>query len=284
MSSLRSVLVTGASSGLGFHLSRTLAAHGWRVFAGLRRGTDFARLQDPALPHLQPVLLDVTDAASISAACNFIAGATGATGLHGLVNNAGLAVAGPVEGVPPEDWRRQFEVNVTGVVAVTQAMLPALRRAAGRIVMMSSVSGLISYPLLGPYAASKHALEAISDALRLELASEGLAVTLIEPGEVRTPIWEKSKAEFSRRRASWPSDLRDRYARWTAVLEREAERAAAHAPDASAVVRAVHRALTVPRPPARIRIGAGAHLGWLIARLPTRWRDGLVRRLLDRGA
>jgi len=278
----RCVLVTGASSGLGFRLSGHLAARGWRVFAGVRRAEDETRVRALHPAGILPVRLDVTDPGSVAEAARFIEAGCDGRGLDALVNNAGIAVAGPVEGVPLEDWRRQFEVNVLGVVAVTQAVLPLVRRARGRIVMISSVSGLLSYPLLGPYAASKHALEALSDSLRLELAREAIAVVLVEPGEAATAIWEKSAGEAERRMNAWPASLRDRYAARVGLLVRGARRTAATAPDGGPVCEAVERALRSPRPPARILAGRGARMGWLLSRLPDRWLDRLVLRALGR--
>lgn len=278
----RCVLVTGASSGLGFRLSGHLAARGWRVFAGVRRAEDEARVRALHPAGILPVRLDVTDPGSIAAAARFIEAEVAGRGLDALVNNAGIAVAGPVEGVGPEDWRRQFDVNVVGPVATTQAMLPLLRAARGRIVMVSSVSGLLAYPLLGPYAASKHALEALSDSLRRELAGEAIAVVLVEPGEAATAIWEKAAIDAERRRDAWPPAIRERYAARVDRLLRHARRAATAAPDGGDACLAIARALDAARPPARILAGRGSRLGWLLSHLPARWVDRLVLRALDR--
>ena len=179
----RSVLVTGASRGIGEATVLRLARAGWCVFAGVRRDEDGAALRS-AGGAIVPVRLDVTDEAQIAAAAATIA--EHARGeLHGVVNNAGIAVAAPLEYLPVQELRRQLEVNVLGQVAVTQALLPMLRRAQGRIVFVSSVSGRSALPFTGPYAASKHALEALADAWRVELLPWGLHVALIEP-EPRT--------------------------------------------------------------------------------------------------
>jgi NAD(P)-dependent dehydrogenase (short-subunit alcohol dehydrogenase family) len=278
----RCVLVTGASTGLGLQLAERLAARGWRVFAGVRRAEDEARVRALHPAGILPVRLDVTDAGSIAAAARLVEAEVAGRGLDALVNNAGIAVAGPVEGVGAEDWRRQFEVNVIGPVATTQAMLPLLRAARGRVVMVSSVSGLLAYPLLGPYAASKHALEALSDSLRLELAREAIAVVVVEPGEAATAIWEKAAVDAERRRDAWPPAVRDRYAARVDRLLRHARRTAATAPDARDACLAIERALEAARPPARLLAGRGARLGWLLSHLPARWLDRLVLRALDR--
>lgn len=279
----RSVLITGASTGIGLYLAERLAGEGWRVFAGCRQAQDATRLQSLHATGVIPVMLDVTRDESIAAGRAALQATVGEHGLDALINNAGVAVAGPVEAVPLEEWRRQFDVNVLGVIAITQAMLPLVRIARGRIVMMSSISGLLAYPMLGPYSASKHALEALSDSLRLELAPEGIGVTLIEPGQIRTPIWEKSIGEVVRREAAWEPALRQRYGALAASVSREARRSSAAAPDAGIVWQAVSRTLNAARPPPRILVGAGAKFGWLLSRLPCRWRDFLIRRAVAGG-
>ncbi|PYR57414.1 MAG: short-chain dehydrogenase/reductase, partial [Acidobacteria bacterium] len=165
----RRVLITGSSTGIGEACARRLDAAGWRVFAGVRREEDGQRLRAGMSSRLTPVLLEVTDAASMARAARTI-GVEGAdAGLDGLVNNAGIAVAGPLEYLPIADFRRQLEVNVVGPLAVTQALLPAIRARRGRIVLMGSIAGRMTVPFLGPYSASKFALEAMADALRVEL-------------------------------------------------------------------------------------------------------------------
>ena len=277
----RSVLVTGTSTGIGYDIARLLAARGWRVFAGVRREEDGSRVQALAPALVVPVQLDVTDATSIAATRDSIEVAVGQSGLDGLVNNAGIAVVGPVETVPLDDWRRQFETNVFGAIGVTQAFLPLLRRGRGRVVMISSISARISYPLLGPYAASKYALEAVTDALRLELIPDGISVTLIEPGPIKTPIWEKSRAtsQLLARRAA--PDLAARYGPLREKLRAATERSAAAGLDPAAVSAAVERALTARRPRVRQVIGRNARLGLLLKHLPDRWSDRLIAASLD---
>ncbi len=179
---VKTVLITGASTGIGEACALWLQDRGYRVFAGVRKSTDAEALQQKSKGHLTPVLLDVADEASIREAVQFVL--TQEPKLEGLVNNAGIAVAGPLEFVPLQELRRVLEVNVVGQVAVTQAFLPLLREARGRVVLMSSISGRVAAPLMGPYAASKFALEAIGDALRRELAPWGIEVSIIEPGNL----------------------------------------------------------------------------------------------------
>jgi NAD(P)-dependent dehydrogenase (short-subunit alcohol dehydrogenase family) len=250
------------------------------VFAGVRREAGGHQVQALAPALIMPVRLDVTEAASIATARDSIEAAVGQTGLDGLVNNAGIVVAGPVETVPLDDWRRQFETNVFGAIGVTQAFLPLLRRSRGRVVMISSISGRISYPLLGPYAASKYALEAVTDALRLELIPDGISVTLIEPGPIKTPIWEKSRAASQRLAQGESSDLAGRYKPLREKLRAATEKSAAGGLDPAAVSAAVERALTSRRPRIRQVIGRNARLGLLLKHLPDRWSDRLIAAAL----
>ena len=272
----RCVLVTGASTGIGYDIARRLAARGWRVFAGVRQEADAHRVQALAPALIVPVPLDVTDATSIAAARDSIEAVVGEAGLDGLVNNAGIAVVGPVETVPLDDWRRQFETNVFGLIGVTQAFLPLLRRSRGRVVMIGSISGKISYPLLGPYAASKYALEAVTDALRLELMPDGISVTLIEPGPIKTPIWEKSRAASQRLAQGMAPDLAARYGQLREKMRVATEKSAAAGLEPEVVSAAVERALTARRPRIRQVVGRDARLGLLLKHLPDRWSDRLI--------
>ena len=180
--SAASVVITGASTGIGAACALALDKLDFRVFAGVRKRADGEALQAQASAKLTPVELDITNSNEIAAALKTIAGEVGDAGLTGLVNNAGIGVVGPLEIVSLDELRRQFEVNVIGLIAVTQALLPLLRKARGRVVNMSSIAGRAAMPYMGPYAASKHALEALSDALRIELQHTGVRVSVIEPG------------------------------------------------------------------------------------------------------
>jgi NAD(P)-dependent dehydrogenase (short-subunit alcohol dehydrogenase family) len=278
MSQRGSVLVTGASTGIGEACARALDKEGFRVFAGVRRDADAERLR--AGTRIEPVRLDVTDAATIAGAAATVDRAVGDAGLAGLVNNAGIAVAGPLEYLPLEQLRRQLEVNVVGVVAVTQAMLPALRRATGRIVVIGSISGRLSNALLGPYSASKFAVEALCDAWRAELAPWGLEVALVEPGEIATPIWDKGLEAGDALAAGMPVLARERYGRAIAALQKVARGAARRGAPPDSVARAVLHALTTRRPRTRYIVGRDAVARAWIARLPDRWRDALIRKAM----
>ena len=224
-----------------------------------------------------PILLDVTDSSSITATAAAVAAAGG---LAGLVNNAGIVVAAPVELLPLAELRRQLEVNVIGLVAVTQAALPLLRQSRGRIVNIGSISGRMATPVLGAYSASKFAVEALTDALRLEVQPWGIEVSLIEPGAVATPIWEKSRAAGLALRQALTPDAEGLYGGAISALERVAARSARQAISPDAVVRAVAHALTAPRPRTRYLVGTAARVQAIFALFPDRLRDRLLTRAL----
>src|SRR5688500_3137446 len=182
------VVITGASTGIGHACALDLDSHGCHVFAGVRREEDAERLRSERA-FIEPVRIDVTDADSIASARDRVGEAVGAAGLAGLVNNAGIAVPGPLEHLPIDELRRQLEVNLVGQVAVTQAFIPMLRTSRGRIVNIGSIGGRVALPMLGPYAASKHAIEGVSDSLRRELPPWGIEVSVVRPGPIATEIW-----------------------------------------------------------------------------------------------
>ena len=265
----RAVVVTGASSGIGLDACRELAAHGFRVFGTVRRAEDEAGVQAVGAT---PVRLDVTSPASIRAARDQIAGLLDPASLAGLVNNAGISGAGPIELLDLDEFRRMFEVNALGAVAVTQEFLPLLKAGRGRIVNISSVSGRIAPPFMAPYAASKFALEAISDCMRHELRPFGIDVIVIEPGVVHTPIWKKGASR----------DLEPvRNTIYESVLTSMRDGAASvddRAMPPSRVSRAILHALTARRPAARIPVVRSRMLFRLYSLVPDRIRDRRVAR------
>lgn len=216
------------------------------------------------------MLLDVTDAAAIAAA------AEGVERLDGLVNNAGIAVPSPLEFLPLEGLRHQLEVNVVGQLAVTQAFLPALRAARGRIVIVGSIAGQSALPFLGAYAMSKHALEAMADALRVELAPDGIHVSIVEPGTIATPIWKKPRPLLD----TLPAAATDRYGRRMAAFQAAAAARAAKAASPDTVVRAIEHALSAETPKTRYLVGRDAKLRAGIERLPDRLRDRVIAKAL----
>lgn len=208
---MKSVLITGTSTGIGRAAVQHLAGQGWLVFAGVRGKADARSLaSEPG--EVVPVELDVTDPAQIEAAAEQVSELTGGS-LEGLVNNAGIGVAGPLEALPPGGLRQILDVNVVGQVAVTQAMLPLLRRGEGRILFVGSVGGRVTHPWAAPYHASKFALEAIVDCLRVELAEQPVSVGLLKPGPIDTPIWAKSREQVSGLREELRGEARDLYDR-----------------------------------------------------------------------
>jgi NAD(P)-dependent dehydrogenase (short-subunit alcohol dehydrogenase family) len=276
---VRSALVTGASTGIGRATALHLDARGWRVYAGVRREDDADSLREAATASLVPLILDITDAGQIAEAAGRIGGEGGEVGLDGLVNNAGIAVPGPLEALPIDDLSRQIEVNLTAHVAVTQAMLPAIRRARGRIVFITSIGGLISFPMFGAYHAAKFGLEAVGDAFRRELRPWGIEVSIIEPGSIATPIWGRGQEQADRivERAD-PQRVElyaDQIEAYRDVARRTGERGIAP----EKVAATIERALTARRPRARYLVGADARAQARIRHLiPTRLLDRVIAR------
>jgi NAD(P)-dependent dehydrogenase (short-subunit alcohol dehydrogenase family) len=261
---VKTALVTGASSGIGAAAAARLVRSGWRVLAGVRNRGD-------APEGTEEVLLDVTDDEQIQAAAEQV------EELDALVNNAGVALAMPLEHVPLDELRRQLEVNVVGQIAVTQAFVPALRRAHGRVVFVGSIAGKSALPFLGPYAASKHALEAVADSLRMELRPWGIGVTIVEPGTIRTPIWGKGAAKADELANERSEEL---YGERIAAFRKVAAERGANGAPPEAVAEVIERALTSSRPRARYLVGRDAWLRAGVERLPTRARDRAYERLL----
>ena len=269
------VLVTGASSGIGEATALHLRELGFEAVAAVRKDEDAERL---ALSGLRTVKIDVTDVDSIAAARAEL----GDGPLAGLVNNAGIAVAAPLEFLPLDQLRHQLEVNLIGQLAVTQQFLPVLRAGRGRIVNVSSIGGRVALPLLGAYHASKFALEAISDTLRRELLSQGVDVIVIEPGGVKTPIWRKGDELATELASSMPPEGRRLYGRLIAAVQKQTAKIATETGiEPREVAEAIGRALTAKRPRARYLVGRDAKMrAPAAAVLPDRVMDRLVGRAL----
>jgi NAD(P)-dependent dehydrogenase (short-subunit alcohol dehydrogenase family) len=275
---VRSVLVTGASTGIGRATALRLDAAGWRVFAGVRKQEDADSLREAGSERLTPLILDITDAEQIAAAAERVE-AESEGGLDGLVNNAGVAIPGPLETLAIDDFRRQIEVNMTGHVAVTQALLPAIRASRGRIVFISSIGGRVAFPLTGAYHAAKFGIEAVGDVFRQELRPWGIAVSIVEPGSIDTPIWERGERTADElgtpeREALYGKAIE----RYRKVIKDTAERGIP--PEKAA--KAIEHALTASRPRARYLVGLEAKLA---ARakllLPTPIFDRIVARQMS---
>jgi NAD(P)-dependent dehydrogenase (short-subunit alcohol dehydrogenase family) len=269
----RAVFLTGAAGGIGVASARTLAERGFTVFAGVRR-------ESPELAGIggvRQVPLEVTDPGSVREAASAVAERLGGTGLHALVNNAGIMIQGPVELVPDADLERQFSVNVHGAVRVIQAFLPLLRAGRGRLVNVSAPTARVAVPFAAPVSASKAALQSISDALRVELAPFGIAVALVEPGTTQTPLWGKTEAAARAAFVRADPGLAALYGARVKRLEVTAAKTKRHPADG--VARAIVRAVTARRPKIRYTVGAARQVG-MLTRLPTRTRDRVLAAAL----
>ena len=249
------MLVTGASSGIGQATAARLARKGWRVLAGVRR-------EGTAPEGTEELILDVTDPPRLEL-----------ERLDGLVNNAGVAVAGPLELLPADELRRQLEVNVVGQLRMVQLLAPALRQSRGRIVNIGSISGRSALPFLGAYAMSKFALEAMSDSLRVELRPWGVHVAIVEPGTIKTPMWTRDRPDP-------PAEALTLYGTRIEAFRQFALRRSEGGAPADAVARVVERALTADRPSARYLVGRDARIRAGVEHLPDRIRDRVYKRVL----
>lgn len=279
------ILITGASTGIGEACAIYLDKLGYQVFAGVRNKMDGDALRQKASKRLIPIFLDVTEETSIRTAVKTITEILGTANLVGLVNNAGIAIAGAVELLPIAELRKQLEVNVIGQIAVTQAFLPMLRKTQGRIINISSESGKISFPFLGAYCASKFALEALTDALRIELQAWGIQVVLIEPGVIATPIWEKSLAKADEIWNQSSSEVHHLYSSARDAIQNKTNQITKNGGKnglpAEVVAKTVTKALTTKKPKTRYVIGLDAKLGIGLAKIiPDRLFDKFISRYL----
>lgn len=270
------ILVTGASTGIGYAVSALLAREDFTVFAGVRNAADEERLG--AIPGVAPLQLDVTDAEQIRDAAHAVH--QSGEPLRAIVNNAGIAVPGPLEFLPVDELRRQFEVNFFGAIAVTQAFLPMLRASKGRIVFMSSVSGQIASAFVGAYSSSKFAMEAAADALRMELRGSGIGVSVVQPGNVDTPIWHKGRGQRDSLLDRVPL-AREHYGKHLQALVDLSSHQQRTGIDPDIVARVVLQAIRAKKPRARYAVGQPA--GWMrriFTALPEQIRDRtLMRRM-----
>ncbi|MDM7983693.1 MAG: SDR family oxidoreductase [Maricaulis sp.] len=277
----KTAVVTGASTGIGYACVEKLTGKGWQVFAAVRKDEDAKRLTDAFGDKVTPLMMDVTDQAAIDAAAVKVRKALNGRTLNGLVNNAGVAVAGPLLELPIEDFERQMAINVTGQVRVTQAFGPLLgadldlKGEPGRIVMMSSMAGEMGAPFLAPYAASKHALEGISKSLRRELNVFGIQVVVIGPGAVATPIWAKSdEVDVSAYESSIFYDALVR-------LRNYMSKSGPEGFPPSKIADRVFRAFTDAKPRFRYAIVPQRFMNWSLPRmLPARKVDEIVTKRL----
>jgi NAD(P)-dependent dehydrogenase (short-subunit alcohol dehydrogenase family) len=267
-----SVLVTGAARGIGRAIVDHLASTGWDVIAGVRTDQDADAVTKAHPQRVSAVILDITDAGHIAKLAKSLP-----ERLDAVINNAGIAVAGPVETVSPDSWREQLEVNVIGQFAVTQAVLPQLRKARGRVLFVSSVNGRVATPMLGPYSASKFALEAAADALRVELRAWGISVVLIEPAQTDTDMWRTAGDMVLEVEAGMSPAHRDLYAKHIVGMKKFVPRARKMASPKDKVVAVVEEALTARRPKARYVVALLPKIQTvLVTNMPAALRDRLM--------
>jgi NAD(P)-dependent dehydrogenase (short-subunit alcohol dehydrogenase family) len=276
-----SVVVTGTSTGIGAATALHLAEQGFHVFAGVRQEADGAALVAQVPDGLTPLIIDVTDQSTISAAAATVADAVGERGLAGLVNNAGIAKPAPIEFQPMADFRTQLEVNLFGPVAMIQAFLPLIRRGGGRIVNVGSIGGLLVLPLNGAYSASKFGMRAISDALRLELRQWNIHVSLIEVAPVKTAIFGKTYAELDGLEQGLGEARYRLYEGQVAAIRKATEKAAADADPPLVIAKAILDALTSDKPKTRYLVGHGGKEVEAAAALPDGMRDKALARELE---
>lgn len=277
---MKSVVITGASTGIGETTAKHLAAQDFKVYGSVRKPVDGARLRQEIGGNFEPLVFDVTDEAAIKAAAAKVRADLNGQTLAGLVNNAGIAVPGPFLETSLDKWRKQFETNVIGLVAATQAFAPllgadlSLKGEPGRIVMISSVAGKRGNPFAGPYSASKHAVEGLSEALRREMMLFGIDVIVIGPGPIKTPIWGKGAAPDFSKLAGSP------YAKPLEAAYHFMQDLGKNGLPPEDVAKLIHHALTGANVKTRYTITPGALSRWIFNMLPTRMSDRIVAKRL----
>lgn len=275
------LLITGASTGIGEATALHLDGLGHRVFAGVRKDADGEKLVVAARSgRLVPVILDVTDDEQIADAVGQVTEATSGR-LDGVVNNAGIAMGGPLEFMPLDDFRMQMDVNVTGLLAVTQATMPLVRKGHGRVVLVGSISGRLAVPMTGAYSASKFAVEALADTLRMELSAWDLPVSLVQPGAIKTPIWDKGREQADQMREKYSDEVLELYDDGVESVTKGIEQQRDNGIPPLEVARAIEHALFAERPRSRYKVGTDAKAGAVLARvLPDRAKDVIVGKYL----
>ena len=276
---MRAALVTGASTGIGYATALELLRAGIVVYAGVRKESDAARLQELG-SNVRPLMLDVTSDAQIAAAAQRVRG--DGVALVAVVCNAGIALGGPLEFMPLDRLRAQLDVNLIGALAVAQATLPMLRESRGRLLFIGSISGRITPPFIGPYAASKAALAALTDALRFELDSShsGVTVSLFEFGDVKTPIWEKGRTSLDRLEQQASPEQQRYYGNILDPMRNSLKNGGERGMDVAIVAHAICAAAVGARPRDRYLLGVPAKIGALIALLPVHTRGKILRKAM----
>lgn len=277
----KNILITGASTGIGAACIEFLSKQGFRVFAGVRKHEDAQRIAMQSAGKIVPVIIDVTSSESIENAKQVIAKMTEGKGLAGLVNNAGMAVSGPLEFLSVDSLRQQMEVNVVGQVAVTQAFLFLLRQGKGRVINIGSISGKIAYPFLGPYSASKYALEAITDSLRMELRPWNIPVSILQVGSIATPLWKKSLDEGGRVISQLPEAGKMLYGKVMARMMSLALSRGNVGNPPQLLAETILKALTSAKPRFRYKVGRDAKFRIALKNLlPSRLLDWIIAKAI----
>lgn len=280
----KSVVVTGCSSGIGRMSAIELAKSGWNVIAGVRRDEDAKSLLQDQPTNLTPIILDIASKDSVRVACDSIERLTQNSGLNALVNNAGILIPGPLELITEEQLQQQFEVNVFGTHRLTQRLIPLLRKAASknqsaRLVLISSISGRITPPFFGAYAASKHALEAFGDAWRCELTPWDIAVSVVQPDSVSTAIWDKACSNMEPSKSQEEDQAAQLYASMLRNTRRQSLSYKRAGLATEVVVRSILHALNHRRPKPYYRVGLRTRAAFLANNiLPTSWMDFVLRK------
>lgn len=279
----KTVVITGTSTGIGRASVEKMAAAGWTVYAGVRKDADADAVKQAVEGDVRPVILDVTEPDQVQALVDLVRSESG-DGLDGLVNNAGVSEGGPFESVSDEAWRWHFEVNVFGLVRVTRELLPLLRRGRGRVVNISSIGGRAAVPMMAPYTAGKHAVEAISESLRFEVEGFGMKVSCIEPGEIATAIWDKAGDQLDRLKDAVPAAMIDLYDHHVNMIVGFVAEGAKRGIAPSRVADTVHHALTSPHPRHRYLVGPDAQVTGVVTRMPDNVRHWAFNQNISRWA
>jgi NAD(P)-dependent dehydrogenase (short-subunit alcohol dehydrogenase family) len=273
-------VISGASTGIGEATALRLAAAGYEVFAGVRKPADGDALREKSGGKIRPLQLDVTDRELIEAAVKEVGAAVGERGIQGLVNNAGISLGSPIEFSSEDEIRQTFEINVFGLLSMTRAFLPLIRKGGGRIVCTGSISGRTGVPFVGTYSASKAAVRSICESLRVELRPWGIEVALVEPGSIATPIWEKGLQEFDQQLATYPQEAIDLYGELIPRLRALTERTGRAGISPDRVAQAVQHALSARRPKTRYLVGNDARAQATLRVLPDRAREAALARFI----
>ena len=279
----QAVLITGAGSGIGLATARDLARMGYEVFGTCLTEAELAKVKAEAISDIHWLMLDISDPASIRNAFDSVSGTISGQGLYGLVNNAGIDIPGPLEFLPLDAFRKQLEINVVGQLAMTQAFLPLIRQARGRIVFTGSIDGRAVTPFQGAYGTSKHGIEALADVLRMELSDWRIWVSVVQPGDIATPIWSKSLGLAEQMRAQLPERAHELYGPTMTAALSTARKMSQRAAPPETVSKAIIRALTAARPRARYMVGWDARLRLALEILPSRWLDRIIMGFIRKG-